>query len=212
MQQKVAEVPWDKIFPPYANETLSARGGKFQILPSPLPWVGTPEDSISLTLEWILRDNRADDIRLCEDPVVNCIRERWYRAEFEDGRFIHVCYPKEFIDFRRMYEGAWQQMALVANGSCATQITMYHEATTRARSFLWSAWNCTGGDGFRKNPDATPKTTGEDGPDFADLVADFSPPMEWPRVWTHKCSRCGTPLPQGLQLWVALQHSKLKGA
>lgn len=204
-------IEWRDIFPSYVNESLAARGGKFELLPRPLPWVGTREDTLSLTLEWLLRDNRTDDIRLCGEPIVNLIRNRWYRAEFENGRFIHLCYPKEFVDFRRMYESAWQLICLVAEQANATQITMYHEVTVRARGFLWSLWNCMGGDGMRRQPPKS-KVSKDPDPFFTDLAHTNLGYSDWPQIWTNKCSRCGEPLPRALQLWTALQHSNLKDA
>lgn len=196
------EIDWARVYKPYTNYKAQQMIGKFQVLPKPPPWVGDIEH---VTMEWLLRDNRADEVRLSEDPILTKGKDGWYIAEFEEGRFIHVCFPDKLVDFRRQYESHWLQINMMEGVQLATQIKLTEEYQERARQALWSSWNCLGTDGIRTRPPVKAETTD----DIFDEIEAGLNPHHWPRVWLNQCNRCAEPLPRSLQMWIKLNYSKL---
>jgi len=196
-------IDWSRVYAPYADPYVATQGRKFDPLPKPLPWVGGPADTDRLTIEWLLRDSRADEIRLCEEAILNHVKDHWYRAEFEEGRFVHLCYPASLISFRRQYESLFKQFMVLPEN--ATGIQMMFELQGLARERLWAAWNTMGGDGMYVAPSPDP---GQDDSLDSSALALLEHQNRRP-VWNMQCFRCQEPLPRGLQLWVKIQHSKL---
>lgn len=179
------EINWLLIYPKYVNSKRAPK--KFQRLPSLIPWFDSMEDNLWLTLEWIIRDNRIDEIRLCPEPVLNRIKNNWYKAEYDEGRFLHICYPQDFLNFRMQYESFYCHLKTLDT----TNILMVENLRNNARRKLWSIWECTGRDGHYYYNKKT-----------------FEPKLRW----DNKCSLCSEPLPKSLQMWVKLQHSRLRDA
>lgn len=175
----------------------TSRHKKFSILPGLLPWEPTGAENLWATLEWLIRDGRKDDVRFSETAVTNHVREHWYRSEIEEGRFIHICYPTEMLKYRGQYEALHQHLKETEQ----QDIMHLHELAAAARLKLWSAWNCIGSDGNKVEPVYPVE-------EFHELV----PYQLWDQEWQNQCSKCCDPLPKALQMWVKLQHSKLKGA
>ncbi len=192
------EVDWKKIFVAY-NEG-EARKKKFQILPKVFPWAGDFQENVELTLEWLIREGKSDEVRLSKEPVTNVVKDGWYTLEAEPGHFIHVCYPREMLKFRGQYESLRQQIM----GECSDEhlLKTVLETAEAARTKLWSAWGCIGHDGERVEPDWDKLNT----TDHFEL-ASF---QNWPQKWTYNCSKCCSDLPKSLQAWQKLQHTKLK--
>jgi hypothetical protein len=190
-------IEWENIY------TGSEKSKKFEPLPKLIPWLITMEENVHLTAEWLFRDARALEVRFHEEPILNPVKDGWYNCEFEDGRFLHACYPQDLLKFRAQYEGLFQQIPDLNKEG----ITQAIDTIKLARRALWSAWNCIGGDGMRKEP----KQPKED-LFYLTIHSGIQPWVYWPRHWTNQCSRCCAPLPKSLQVWVKLQHSKLKNA
>ena len=188
------DIDWSNIYAAY-NEG-EQRKMKFQILPKSLPWAGDFQENVDLTLEWLIREGKADDVRLAEEPVVNIVSNQWYTIESEPGRFVHVCYPQEMLKFRGQFESMRERLVM------SFDIQLNIEA---ARTQLWSAWNCIGGDGKRVEPGYDSDSL--DGEDLTPVV----PYLDWPREWNYRCFKCCEDLPKNLKLWQKLQHGKLKG-
>lgn len=189
------DIDWREIY----RSNDDGRVKKFVELPRIIPWGSEFEENITITLEWLLRDGRNDDIRYSKEPTVNFVRDNWYRAEFEEGRFLHCCYPQDLLKFRGQYEMIINQIKEL------DEINMLEikELADNARSRLWSAWNCFGGDGEKQEPKVEK---------FTDDLQFIPSYQEWPRVWSNSCKKCCDPLPKALQIWVKFQHSKLKDA
>ncbi len=179
-----------------------ARKMKFAILPRVLPWAGDFQENVDLTLEWLVREGKADEVRFAKEPVINAVRDGWYTVEAEDGQYLHCCYPADLLKFRGQYENLRSQ---IMGTDTETLSTMMAKAES-ARTLLWSAWNCIGGDGKRTEPSANGIQVNDDGSRQIQLLIQ---PSEWPRTWTYKCYKCCEPLPKGLQLMQKMNHGKL---
>jgi hypothetical protein len=195
-------INWDRVFNDYRENGI--REKKFEVLPCAIPWGSDMEENLHLTLEWLFRDGKKDDVRRSEEPVLNLICDGWFRCESEDGLFLHACYPEEIFSFRRKYEGLYfciRDMEEDPEGR--NMLTEMHSNCNAARRILWSAWNCLGKDGDKVDPNLNLEP---------EQLHELKPYSQWERTWTNKCSRCCAELPKALQMWVKLQHSKLAKA
>ena len=192
------EIDWKDIYAP-KNEG-EPRKAKFQILPKVIPWAGNFQENVELTLEWLIREGKADEVRFSKEPVTDVVREDWYTLEAEPGHFIHVCYPQEMLKFRGQYESLRAQ---IMDGAVGEQHTTIMEKADACRVLLWSAWNCLGHDGQRSEPDYSTLPS--------DTYVELAKYENWPQKWTYECTRCCSALPRSLQAWQKLQHTKLKG-
>jgi hypothetical protein len=104
------------------------------------------------------------------------------------------------LKFRGQYETLRGQIM----GADVQNLAMITETAESARTLLWSAWNCLGGDGRRVEPEY--KMLDDDLQVFRPIV----PPSEWDRKWNYRCFKCCEDLPKALKLWQKMQYSKLK--
>ncbi len=186
-------INWTKV---YSSTRHLGRTMKFDVLPNSIPWGESVEENLWMTLEWLVRESRGEHIRFSKEPMLRPVRDDWYQAEFEndDGRFVHICYPSDILKFRGQYEGVKRSLE---ESSCMQQ--EQQQLRKQAQQLLWSAWGCIGNDGERTKPP----------PPSSDEI--YIPIWhEWAREWKNQCSRCCAPLPKSLQMWIKLQHSKLK--
>lgn len=188
------EIDWVKTFP----SEYDAERKKFERLPQTIPWGTDADENLWMTIEWLLRENRVNEIRYCEDPIIYPMRDGWFKAEFEDGRFIHACFPKDLFKFRLQFEAAAMNFRMIE----PSDVQAHFRAIDAARQKLWCAWKCFGGDGRREEPKVY--TYDENATD-ADLDL-FLAPKGWPRVWKNRCFRCQSDLPGALQAWVSMQY------
>jgi hypothetical protein len=228
-------VRWEAIFEPYNEHRAHPK--KFAQLPNTPSWSESFEENLSLTLEWLLREARDDVIRLSPTPIITPVMDSWYRAEFEEGRFFHICFKSEMLEFRHQYETQLehlrrpslyrgeqlaealpippdQAVRIIESAVPRPSLPAYSEVSEALQihlhRLLWSAWSCFGGDGWREEP-KVPEVTDKD-PMCRPLLYDEKPYSDWDRVWRKKCFKCQADLPPGLKMWVKLQHSALKDA
>jgi hypothetical protein len=154
------------------------------------------DENIWTTAEWLYRDSKRDEVRLCKEPVLNPVCDDWFRVESDVGVFLHVCYRKEILSFRRQYSTLYTHIC-----DHPAEFRERQSQCNSAQNILWSAWGCMGKDGSRQPL----QNSGENGLD--DLFE-----LGYENVWYNTCNRCCTPLPKQLQMWVKLQHSKLAKA
>ncbi len=193
------DVNWNDVYAPVIEG--EPRKMKFAILPKLFPWVGDFQANVDLTLEWLIREGKADEVRLSQEPVINAVRDGWYTVEAEPGQYLHCCYPQDLLKFRGQYETLRGQIM----GSNVENLSMINQTAESARKLLWSAWNCIGGDGKRIEPDYEPLVD-EDGHKTFQLIVSSN---EWPRKWNYTCRICCEPLPKSLQLIQKMQFGKL---
>jgi len=202
MITEIDKLQWSKIFPRRPTG-IYYDNSKFNQLPRAIPWTMDFDTNIWLTLEWLWREGKKDKIKLYEKDLLNPIRDNWFKVEFEEGFFIHCCYPEELLKFRRQYESLLFNILELDKDPTISRFNQIKETSGVAREMLWSAWKCFGCDGVR----TPPKDEDEEG--FLSLETLYD---DWPRRWNKQCSLCCFPLPKSLQIWVKLQHSKLKEA
>jgi hypothetical protein len=189
-------IDWTKVYMP--DPEGSPRPKKFIVLPATVPWSMDKDTNLWATVEWVYRAGRKEETRYDRNPTLNLIKDGWYRCEREEGKFLHACYPKDIISFRRQYESIYHSLGV-------PETFIEREKLTKiAREKLWAIWNCIGYDGIKRQP----KEPSDDAP-LEDILT-YSNYHDWPEVWMNTCSRCCAPLPKGIQMWVKLQHSKLK--
>ena len=194
------EVDWQEVFHPYIEGEV--RKMKFSILPKVFSWTSDLQENIDLTVEWLIREGKADDVRLSLEPVVASATNGWYTVESEPGQFLHCCYPADMLKFRGQYETLREQLVEVD----VQTLSVITQTAESARTLLWSAWGCLGGDGSRVAPYYPPDNDADGIPVYRQIV----PPSEWPRVWNYRCYKCCEDLPKSLKLWQKMQHSRLK--
>ncbi len=192
------DVDWKTVYHPHI--VGEARKMKFQILPKVFPWAGDFQENVDLTVEWLVREGKDDKVRFSEEPAIVEATGNWYTIESEPGQFLHCCYPADMLKFRGQFEALRHQIM----GSDVQNLSMITETAEAARTMLWSAWNCLGGDGKRIEPAYDMKD--ESGlPTLQPII----PPSEWPREWKYRCYKCCEDLPKALKLWQKMQYSKL---
>lgn len=155
---------------------------KFELPILPIPWSNDYKENVALTLEWLVRDHRKDDIRLDEDEILEHVREFWYRSTHFEGEYTHVCYPHNILQLRHQYDEAH---AFLRNLSPSDMSTHVINIKKHLSQLLWAAWKCTGRDGTRN------KETGKP-------------------LYIYKCSRCGNAMPKSIKAYVILTQSQLK--
>lgn len=159
-----------------------AQNSKFDQPIVPIPWGTDYHENVALTLEWLVRDHRRDQLRLKEELLHERTREFWFHNEYDPGIFMHVCYPKDILKFRMQYDAAYAEWnALPPQEMSSRAIKMLDNC----KQLLWYQWKCIGKDGF-------PSLEG-DGVDY--------------RYW---CSRCFEKMPKGVKMFTVLTQSKLK--
>lgn len=192
------DLDWATIFYPKIEDGIQRK--KFDILPRVLPWAGDFQENVDLTVEWLVRDGKRDEVRLARAPVINVVRNGWYTIEAEDGQYLHCCYPQDMLKFRGQYEALRGQIM----GTDVENLSNVTQTAESARTLLWSAWHCLGGDGRRVEPTDNP--TDKLG---MPMIQPLTPSGEWPRKWTYQCFKCCEDLPKNLKLMQKMQHSKI---
>lgn len=198
------KIQWNQIYTKKAKNQYYITNNKFALLPKIIPWSNDYDVNIWATTEWLYRSGKKEEIEICEEEVLNPIRDNWFRAEFEEGLFIHCCYPEDIIRFRRQYEMIYSNIREAEKDPTISIFKQIHNDCEFARSKLWAAWKCLGADGH--------KVSIKDKNNEVDMFEFEHPYSMWPRQWNKQCSRCCEPLPKALQMWIKLQHSKLKEA
>lgn len=191
------DVNWKEVYHPHVEG--ESQKSKFQILPKVFPWAGDFQENLNQTVEWLIREGKNDDVRFDPEPVIVEAGNGWYTLEHEPGQYVHCCYPQGLLKFRGQYENVRQGIM----GNAVENLSTITESAESARTLLWSAWNCLGGDGKREEP-----KMGRD-EDEAGFIT-IAPPSEWPRVWNYRCFKCCEDLPKALKLWQKMQHGKIK--
>jgi hypothetical protein len=199
-------IDWRVVFEDYPS---AGRVKKFSVLPGTIPWGMDQDTNLWATLEWLYRDGKADDVRFVEEPVLNPVKDGWFRSECEEGLFLHACYPKDIFQFRRRYESLHSCIREMKNDTDGeNMLTMMQTNCDNARKQLWAGWNCLGSDGSRRPRDEGLAGLLEDEYSKKEL-REIIPYSQWVSKWTNKCNRCCVDLPKALQMWVKLQHSDL---
>lgn len=190
------EIDWKEIY----VHRGEARKMKFSILPRTIPWAGDFQENVDLTVEWLFREGKSDEIRFSKEEVIIEATNGWYTVESQPGQFLHCCYPQDMLKFRGQYENLRHQIM----GSDTQTLSTITETAESARTLLWSAWNCLGGDGRRIEPryDSVDKLG-------MPMLQPMIPPNEWEQVWTYRCYKCCEDLPKALKLWQKMQHGKI---
>jgi hypothetical protein len=195
------DVNWKEVYHPYIEG--EPRKMKFKILPKVFPWAGDFQENVDLTVEWLVREAKDDEVRLAEESVIENAGNGWYTLEHEPGQFLHCCYPQDLLKFRGQYENVREHIM----GNAVENLSTITESADAARTLLWSAWNCLGGDGKRIEPEYKTEFAPGEVIEYQPII----PANEWERQWNYKCFKCCEDLPKALKLWQKMQHGKLKG-
>lgn len=155
---------------------------KFDMPIRPVPWSSDFMENISITLEWLIRDHRNDTIRLSEDKVLNHIKDCWFRSEYYEGEYVHVCYPQELLKFRTEYDSVYDQLVNLSAKEMSSNCLKLRQ---RLKDLLWYQWKCLGKDGVKNK--CTEKIT-----------------------YLYSCDRCGTDMPKAIKAYAILTQSKIK--
>lgn len=198
-------VDWKNIYPAYVAGCV--RPKKFVRIPQPLPWAETYPENLHMTAEWLCREGKGDEVRFAPEDVLNAVRGGWYRVEFEPGKFMHICEPQKLLQFRGQYDSSHAQL----KEAITLDLLAFGKLVDNSRQLLWSAWRCMGYDGQLVDPNNSVRFDSEGALNPPDQIyREYIPYPEWPRHWSNQCSRCCSPLPKALKMWINLQHSKLK--
>lgn len=154
---------------------------KFESLIKPIPWYSDFDKNIALTLEWLVRDHRKENLRLYRKFLHQHVRDLWFHNEYDPGTFVHVCFPNDLLNYRMQYDAIYAQQAeLEAVQMSKSAIYLIDTGIQR----LWSQWKCIGKDGISK------------------INGDIK--------YKYSCSRCCSEMPKGVKMFIMLTQSKLK--
>jgi hypothetical protein len=157
------------------------QNSKFEQPILPIPWGTDYHDNVALTLEWLVRDHRRDQLRLKPEFLHSPTRKFWFHNEYDPGMFMHVCYPKDLLKFRMQYDSAYVEWSVLPPQEMSSRaIKMFDNC----KQLLWYQWNCIGKDGFYGDGD----------------TLDYR----------YECSRCYEKMPKGVRMFTVLTQSKLK--
>lgn len=189
------DVSWEKIFltPTFGQK----RDDKFTLPVKPLSWVSSYEANVHRTAEWLIRNGRIPERMHQEDLFITEIKDFWYHMDPEPGRFIHVCFPQELLQYRHKYGILYEDYVNLPFTRMSSEVISAKKRLTVA---LWAQWNCLGGDGYFST---------DKGENFmATLyVVDGK---DQKRTYANKCNKCQLPLPRGIKIFADMQYGGFK--
>jgi hypothetical protein len=140
--------------------------------------------NLTYTLEWLLRDSRKDKIRFNERNLIKHIKDNWFISEIQEGQIVHVCYPKELINYRMKYESVYGEYVNLDSKEMSIK-PLY--LINHAKNLLWAQWKCIGFDGSQ------------------DVDGIFTGLPHY----NYNCNRCQTKMLKNVKAYVILTKSRL---